>query len=1303
MIAVFKQRLMGALQPLPSPGPVFSEFGKHRALLAAALSVSLQPLAAAPSIAYNPAANTSGSFSGYTGSVGLVFTVNTPVTVTELGITTNSNEPLDSAQLKTRLYRLNDPNGNLSDATLLAERLFTAGTASSLSGIAPWGWRVFFQSPAAPVALAPGTTYVIASEGFGGSPSRAYINVPTNVAIAPEITHLASRYGAAGAVPATPDGTGVKYQGPTFRYEVGSAPVVLAAPERDPTTGGMILSWSSRNGSVYHLEGSGDLNVWQTLDPEIMAAGETTSWVDTGAVTEPRRFYRVGNGPAPISRAGFTAIAADGDLRFDRAAWLARNSLVYQSPPFRKTEAIPLGSGRVGAAMWIDPLGGLTAQINRPEGVPALSGLGKIEIPQLAGMTAAQDYQGVLSLRDGIFTQTGDGFIVTSFFRWGGEELVIDVRGADPETPVTVRLTTFPGGAGHGGAAEPITPYYALAGNPPANETTGADCVAIAGGDATGASYPGFRATQFFAVRAVGREVVAAADGNGSRVTFKPNADGSYRLVIPVKLWTGSPVNTATLKSEALAAVTAVPSLSGDALATLMGAQSAAFGANWNDTAMIRLTSADGSGRYIEQMLALDTYLRISAALTPLPAVGGGETRLFCWNPVGLFNRNHWYQNLRPINHANIASGLWRGNQGTWDWLNGWLPALKQHVQDTFPGYEGAGYPEYVDGQPGSAGSFLISQTWGTMNIAPPGTRWYTSRMMSTTLEMVGAILTEYDFRRDEAFLDTYWPLVREGMLFHRSLLTGGGLGGDGLYHYLGVNSRENNWDDDDDTPDVAGIRYLLPVVLDLAQRRGDSQLVDKLDDLVGKLPEVPTTTRTHPASGQSVGAIAFSAATRSSGHNAENPDLDAIWPANHISDASDPAWVTLANNTLDTRVYREVYDWHPTVVQAARMGRRDIYREALLAGISRFMIYPQGLTSYSGGAADVQTEFTAVQTLGAHEALVQNHDGLLRLANAWPADWEAVAWLPCEGGHRVAVEVVAGVLQAASVSLGSANPAMRIRNPWPGEVFRVRDLSANAVLYQNNGATATVAAVAGHRLLIERASAPHASLTFSPPGDFPNNGPRKLGSRTLGKSPGDTFGFANPHLFDWTLENTGGGLTNTGSVANTNLQAQGTVSVDNTLPGGTGLSLASGFLKTGVLGNLGSDLGATIRFDVKANTASGYRRLVDYCVPGSNCDPGFLVDLTPANKVRFICSGQVATSGVALPLDTWATVAVTYRAGQSVTITINGTPEVIPVSGDLLNLSSDTLHLSIGADLNGGSRFTGSIARVRIDAGTGP
>jgi len=214
---------------------------------------------------------------------------------------------------------------------------------------------------------------------------------------------------------------------------------------------------------------------------------------------------------------------------------------------------------------------------------------------------------------------------------------------------------------------------------------------------------------------------------------------------------------------------------------------------------------------------------------------------------------------------------------------------------------------------------------------------------------------------------------------------------------------------------------------------------------------------------------------------------------------------------------------------------------------------------------------------------------------------------------------------------------------------------------------------------------------------NFPNNGPTVLGGRTLGKATARQLGFADPHLLEWKLDNTGSGLTNLGAVAAANLQTQGTVTVDSSLPGGTGLSFESGYLRTGVLGDAGAGVAATFDLDVKPDAGGGYRRLIDYATPGSNATTGFVLDLTPANNVRFICGGALATSTASVPAGAWSHVRVIYRTGTSITIEIGATTETITGGGGPIDLSSSTLHLSLGADLNGSSRFSGSIANVRI------
>ncbi len=192
-----------------------------KTILTSALILGSVVASQAASIAYDPSGNTTTEFSSYTGSVGLTFTVSTDITVTELGITTNSNgDTLDTSELVTQLYRLDNP-GVDNSSTLLGEINFTFGQTATIANTGPYGWDTFMEAPTGgSINLTLGETYVISSYGFGGTENRSYINNPDSVSVATEITHVGSRYGAAAAMPATEDGASIKYAGPTFTYTV---------------------------------------------------------------------------------------------------------------------------------------------------------------------------------------------------------------------------------------------------------------------------------------------------------------------------------------------------------------------------------------------------------------------------------------------------------------------------------------------------------------------------------------------------------------------------------------------------------------------------------------------------------------------------------------------------------------------------------------------------------------------------------------------------------------------------------------------------------------------------------------------------------------------------------------------------------------------------------------------------------------------------------------------------------------------------------------------------------------------------
>jgi hypothetical protein len=72
-------------------------------------------------------------------------------------------------------------------------------------------------------------------------------------------------------------------------------------------------------------------------------------------------------------------------------------------------------------------------------------------------------------------------------------------------------------------------------------------------------------------------------------------------------------------------------------------------------------------------------------------------------------------------------------------------------------------------------------------------------------------------------------------------------------------------------------------------------------------------------------------------------------------------------------------------------------------------------------------------------EALVQDYDGLIRIAPAVPPGWDVDGSVFVRGQTKVDVQVRDGVPVTVVIESGVAQ-ALRVRNPWPGRVVDVID-----------------------------------------------------------------------------------------------------------------------------------------------------------------------------------------------------------------------------------------------------------------------
>src|SRR3954454_13499630 len=111
-------------------------------------------------------------------------------------------------------------------------------------------------------------------------------------------------------------------------------------------------------------------------------------------------------GPAAAATTSTTAWR-QGRFHVDVPGVVGRSDVVLGQPNADALQAMPLGNGGLGAAVW--SANGLTAQLNRADTLPDRLSPGQLAIPGLAALTGAGDYHGRLDLYAGTFVESGGG------------------------------------------------------------------------------------------------------------------------------------------------------------------------------------------------------------------------------------------------------------------------------------------------------------------------------------------------------------------------------------------------------------------------------------------------------------------------------------------------------------------------------------------------------------------------------------------------------------------------------------------------------------------------------------------------------------------------------------------------------------------------------------------------------------------------------------------------------------------------------------------------------------------------------
>lgn len=681
---------------------------------------------------------------------------------------------------------------------------------------------------------------------------------------------------------------------------------------------------------------------------------------------------------------------------------VSRSNILLLRPNLEPSQSMPLGNGRMGAAVW--SADGLTVQLNRDEADQRRRTTTRITLHGLTALTNSHDYHGSLNLYDGVFIEQGGGIRATvAVLRQ--DVLAIDVVGMVPDRVQTLTLAL------------------------PAARTTH---VSFAGGIGVIAEdVPGSRRGALMAVAAVGRSVSMRASADAMQVRLLPHRDGSFHLLVALPRWRSG--------SAAAAARRAILPLRRQPVEALLAPSRNWWHDFWGHADALQLHSADGVADYMEALRTIYLYTAAAEDRDRYPSSHYGNGGLFAWSP-GSDLSDYWQFNLRMQVAANAGAGLTELNLPYFRLYRDNLASIRAWTIAKMDGRSGLCVPETmrIDGQGiqeeiGTDGK--LNTYFDCNSLSAP---MWNARTLSSGAEVAIWMWRHYRQTGDRRFLARHYPVMAGAARFLLSYIKPGN---DGLLHSFPSNAHEVQWDVRDPTTDLAAMKALFPIVSEAAALLGRDAALRR--QLAAALPRIPVFPLTDQATHRTLfgpderrrddAVIAPSYQPGAPRHNIENVGLEPLWPYD-VLDLADPATLALARRTYAHRetVYRE--DWSYDAVDAARLGLADEVQRDLVAITQKYQIFPSGLANLYFGKATEEpfVEQSANVAVALQESLVQENGKTVLIANAVPSGWSGAGTVTIHDGSKISVTTGDG--RATAVTIAAARTgSLRLRNPWQG------------------------------------------------------------------------------------------------------------------------------------------------------------------------------------------------------------------------------------------------------------------------------
>jgi len=350
----------------------------------------------------------------------------------------------------------------------------------------------------------------------------------------------------------------------------------------------------------------------------------------------------------------------------------------------------------------------------------------------------------------------------------------------------------------------------------------------------------------------------------------------------------------------------------------------------------------------------------------------------------------YWFQNTRLPYWSMLAAGDFDLMTPLWRMYSDTLPVAKARTARYYK-HDGAFWPETMY----FWGTYVNDNYGWDRRGKPDGLtdNRYIRYHWEGGIELVAMMLDYYAFTQDDGFLrDTLLPIAREVVTFYDHHYP---RDEQGRIRFSPAQALETYWDSVNPAPEIAGLRFALPRLLDLPADRTALQQRQQWQRLLKELPPLPA----RQAQGQAVLGFADKPGPK---NNAENPELYAIFPFG-VFGVGKP-YLERALRTFEHRVHKGTGGWQQDSIQAALLGLGDEAGRMVAANFSRKN--PQcRFPAFWGPNFDwtPDQDHGCVAMIALQRMLLQADDDKIRVLPAWPARWNVAFRL--HAPRRTAVE----------------------------------------------------------------------------------------------------------------------------------------------------------------------------------------------------------------------------------------------------------------------------------------------------------